>query len=244
MRLILSLLFCVLPLLALSAETPIPTSPSSWVTDVAGFMTPQAAQSLDKRLGVYEQSSGRQLFVYIGKSTGGVPIEDWAVKAFKAWKVGRKGQDNGVVLFLMIDDRRMRIEVGYGLESQLTDALSSRIINDIIQPRLLAGDHDGAVTLGAEAIVNVLEGKSLQAASLNAGPPRAPPPLSLGQIFTYGLIGLALLTLIMTHPKLALYLLINFLSSRRGGSGGGNSGGGFSGGGGGRSGGGGASGSW
>ena len=115
--------------------------------------------------------AGRQIFVYIGKSTGGVPIEDWTVKAFKTWKVGRKGLDNGVVLFLMVDDRRIRIEVGYGLEGQLTDALSSRIIHDTIQLKLAANDADGAVTSGVEEIVKVLDGKALPGAESGTSPP-------------------------------------------------------------------------
>lgn len=244
MRLKLLLLCWFLPTLALSAETPIPSSPTSWLTDSASFMSPQAAQNLDKRLEAFERSSGRQLFVYIGKSTGGVPIEDWSVKAFKAWKVGRKGQDDGVVLFFMVDDQQMRIEVGYGLEGQITDALSSRILNDVIKPRMLAGDRDGAVTAGAEAIVELLEGKTLSTAQHGSSTARINSPLSLWKMLLYGLVGVALLTFFVTHPTLSLYLLINILSGGRGGSGGRNSGGGFSGGGGGRSGGGGASGSW
>ena len=246
MRLLLPLFCCALPLLALSAEAPIPASPASWVTDAAGVLSPQSAQTLDKRLGAYERSSGRQLFVYIGKSTGGVPIEDWAVKAFKIWKVGRKGLDNGVVLFIMVDDRRMRIEVGYGLEGQLTDALTSRIINDVIQPHLLTGDYDEAVTSGVESIVTVLDGKPLAGVSSGTSPPNATPtrPLSIWQLLLYGLIGLAFLALFATNPSFAIYLLVNILSGGRGSTSNSNSGGGFSGGGGGRSGGGGASGSW
>ena len=246
MRLLLPLLFGILPLLAVSAETPIPASPADWVTDAAGFMSPPAAQSLNKRLEAYERSSGRQLFVYIGKSTGGVPIEDWAVKAFKTWKVGRKGLDNGVALFIMVDDRRLRIEVGYGLEGQLTDALTARIIHDVIQPKLLANDPDGAATSGVDAIVNVLDGRALQGAASGTNPPgstQQQTPLSTFQLVLYGLMGIAFLALLVTHPSLAIYLLINILSGG-GRSGSGNSSGGFGGGGGGRSGGGGASGSW
>ena len=155
--------------------------------------------------------------------------------------------DNGVALFIMVDDRRMRIEVGYGLEGQLTDALTSRIIHDVIQPKLLANDSDGAVTSGAEAIVNLLDGKALQGAASGTSPPgasRQQKPLSTFQMLLFGLIGLVFIALFVTHPSMAIYLLINILSGGRGGSGGGNSGGGFGGGGGGRSGGGGASGSW
>ena len=257
MRLLLPLLCGILPLLSAGAETPIPASPSNYVTDAAGYMSPLAVQNLNSRLEAYERSSGHQLFIYIGKTTGGVPIEDWAVKAFKTWKVGRKGLDDGVALFLMVDDRRMRIEVGYGLEGQLTDALASRIIHDVIQPKLVANDPDGAVTSGAEEIVKVLDGKALPGAASGTSPPASTQqqiPLSNLQLVLYGLLGIAFLALLATHPSLALYLLTSILSGGQRRYGNGNSGGGFGGlgggsggfggGGGGRSGGGGASGSW
>src|SRR6185295_20325188 len=110
----------ILPVLLLlsgvlyAAETPIPPAPTQWVTDTANFMSPGAADSLNSRLQEYERSSGHQLIVYIGQTTGGPVIEDWAVRAFKAWKVGRKGIDDGLVLFIMSADRKLRFEVGYG----------------------------------------------------------------------------------------------------------------------------------
>jgi len=88
-------------------------------------MSPQSADALNRRLESYEQQSGHQILVYIGQTTDGVPIEDWAVRAFENWKVGRKGMDDGLVLFIMAQDRRLRIEVGYGLEGQIPDALAS-----------------------------------------------------------------------------------------------------------------------
>ena len=84
--------------------------------------------------------------MWIGQTTGGMPIEDWAVRAFAAWRVGRKGIDDGVALFVFADDRKVRIEVGYGLEDRVPDAVASRIIGDRSIPRLRAGDRDGAVT--------------------------------------------------------------------------------------------------
>ena len=106
-------------------------------------MSPGAADSLDSRLADYERSTGHQLIVYIGQTTGDAPIEDWAVRAFERWKVGRKGIDDGLVLFIMAADRKLRIEVGYGLEAQVPDAIASRVINDVIVPRIQAGDRDG-----------------------------------------------------------------------------------------------------
>ena len=97
------------------AETPIPEAPTQWVTDTANFLSPEAVQTLNARLRQFEERTGHQVIVYIAPTTGGVPIEDWAVRAFQKWKVGRKGLDDGLALFIMPQDRKLRIEVGYGL---------------------------------------------------------------------------------------------------------------------------------
>src|SRR5687768_14589121 len=82
----LALIFFLLPWTLGGQEVPIPDSPTRWVTDTAGFMPPAAATDLDRRLEAYEQQTGHQLLVYIGMTTGGVPIEDWAVRAFERWQ--------------------------------------------------------------------------------------------------------------------------------------------------------------
>jgi uncharacterized protein len=232
-----------------AAETPIPPTPTRWVTDTAGFMSPQAASALDRRLEAYEQQTGHQVLVYIGQTTGGPVIEDWADRAFQKWKVGRKGIDDGLVLFIMAQDRRLRFEVGYGLEGQVPDSLAGRVINEIMVPRIQAGDQDGAVTSGIDAITQVIGGQGLPA-PVRGPNGRQARPLTLGQLIIYGIIGIVLLIVLATNPSLAIWLLMSIMSggNRRsrggwGGGGGGFGGGGFSGGGG-RSGGGGASGSW
>lgn len=209
-------------------------------------MSADAMRSLDSQLESYEGSSGYQLLVYIGRTTGGVPIEDWAVKAFQSWKVGRKGLDDGLVLFIMADDRRLRIEVGYGLEGQIPDAMASRIINEVVAPRVQAGDRDGAIVNGMTAIASVLGGGGLSDSSRGQRTERGSRgrPLTLGQLVIFGIAGILFLILLATNPGLAIYLVASILSGNRDGSyRGGGGGGGFSGGGG-RSGGGGASGSW
>jgi uncharacterized protein len=217
------------------------------VTDTANFMSASAARALNQRLQEYERATGHQLIVYIGRTTGDAPIEDWAVRAFEKWKVGRKGIDDGLVLFIMSDDRKLRIEVGYGLEPVVPDAIASRIINDVIVPRIQGGSRDEAVTAGMDAVMTVIGGGSLPAPS---GPTDdGQQPLTLGQLIVFAIIGLLILSILATHPSLALYLLASILSgggrNRRGcWDGGGWGGGGGFGGGGGRSGGGGASGSW
>jgi uncharacterized protein len=237
------LVFCSCTLFA--AETPIPPAPTRWVTDTANFMSAGALSKLDAQLEGYERSTGHQLLVYIGQTTGDAPIDDWAVRAFEKWKVGRKGIDDGLVLFIMAKDHRLRFEVGYGLEPIVPDLIASRVINDVIVPRIRSGDNDGAVSAGMDAIMSVIGGGSVPAAPQREPAPRGQQGFSLGQLILYGIIGLIILFVFITNPSLAIYLLMSILSGGRGGGrddwGGG--GGGF-GGGGGRSGGGGASGSW
>ena len=231
-------------------ETPIPPAPTQFVTDTAGFLSPSTTDNLSRRLAQYQRDTGHQVLVYIGKTTGDAPIDDWAVRAFEKWKIGRKGLDDGIALFIMAQDRRLRIEVGYGLEGDVPDALAGRIVNEIIVPRIQSGDRDGAVTAGVQAIIGAISGQGAglppaQAPARRNG--RQSRPLTLGQIIIYGIIGIVILVILATNPSLAIWLLMSMMSGGSGrsrdGWGSGGGGGGFSGGGG-RSGGGGASGSW
>ena len=219
-----------------AAEAPIPPSPTQWVTDTANFLSPEVVRSLDARLAAYQQATGHQLIVYIAPTTGDAPIEDWAVRAFAKWKVGRKGLDDGLALFIMSQDHKMRIEVGYGLEAVVPDVIASRVINDVMAPRIQAGHPDDAVTAAIDSLIGVIGGQA------HAPPPmsKQSKPLTLFQWIFYGIVGILILALVITHPALAFYFLASIMS---GGGGSGGGGGGF-GGGGGRSGGGGASGSW
>jgi uncharacterized protein len=232
-----------------------PAAPTRFVTDNAGFLSASARDELDQRLTRYERDTGHQVLLWIGQTTDGEPIETWAVRAFAAWKVGRKGLDDGVAVFIMAADRRLRIEVGYGLEDRVPDAMASRIINDEMVPRLRAGDRDGAARAGISGVLAAVGGE--QGAPPEAAPLRdARPELSRAQLILVGIIALLALGFLVSHPTLALLLLQTIASNAgrgRGGWGGGGGwsggggwgggGGGFSGGGG-RSGGGGASGSW
>jgi uncharacterized protein len=231
-------------------DVPIPPPPTRWVTDTVGFMDPMAVDRLDSRLRAYQEQTGIHLLVWIGRTTGDVPIEDWANRAFEMWGIGQKGEDKGLVLFVMSEDRRLRIEVGYGLEPQVPDLRASRIINEIIVPGIQAGDPSGAITAGMEAVGQAL-GVPLPGgrprSSREQGPSR---DLRFTDLIFYGIVGLVLLIVFATNPSLATWMLVSFLSGgggrRRGGGGfgGGWGGGGGYRGGGGLSGGGGASGRW
>ena len=235
------------PVGAQATAVSTPPSPTRFVTDDAGFLSAPAHAELEQRLERYERDTGHQVLLWIGQTTGGEAIEPWAVRAFAAWKVGRTGLDDGVAVFIMAADRRLRIEVGYGLEDRVPDAVASRIIGDQMIPRLRAGDRDGAARAGVSGVLAAVGGE--QGAPPELVPLRdARPELSKAQLIVFGIIAILVLGFLVTHPTLALLLLqtIAANSGRGGGSwggGGGWGGGGFSGGGG-RSGGGGASGSW
>jgi uncharacterized protein len=228
---------------AAAADLKIPRSPDQWVTDTAGFLPAGAASRLNDRLRAYEGQSGHQILVYIGKSTGGYPIEEFAVKAFQAWAPGRKGLDDGLILFIMADDRKMRIEVGYGLEDKVTDAQAARIINSVLAPKFRAEDREAGVSAAIDGLLEIISGKAPPVES--APLPAERPKTQLTPMETIVLVigGILFLALMVTHPRLAFGLLrLLFIIAGSGGGGGGR-GGGFSGGGG-RSGGGGASGGW
>jgi len=231
-----------------SADLKIPPSPDRWVTDTAGFLSPETLQALDAKLEAFDRQTGHQVIVYIGKSTEGYPIEEFADKAFQAWAVGRKGLDDGAALFIMAEDRTIRIEIGYGLESVIPDISAGRIINDILIPKLREGEADGAVSDAVSAILGTISGEAVPVQELR----RADRSAGKDLLIILGVIIFAIL--FITNPSLALWFLINIFSGGGGGgrSGGGSwgsgRGGGFGGGGfrggGGRSGGGGASGRW
>src|SRR5205085_5811780 len=124
-------------------------------------------------------------------------IEQFANEAMHQWGVGQKGKDNGAVLFLFINDRKMRIEVGYGLEGVLTDAKSRQITSTIIKPRLKANDYDGAVEQGADAIVAVVRGEKLKGAGKTVheakGNPVAAVAVPCVVLFVFVFIGVIVL---------------------------------------------------
>ncbi len=142
-----------------AAETPIPPAPTTWVTDTAGLLSPAARDALERRLSAYSAATGHQVIVWIGTTTGDAPLEDWTIRAFTKWKVGRKKLDDGLALFMFTQERKVRIEVGYGLEGVVTDAIASQIIRNEIVPRMRAGDADGAVTAGVNALLATIGGE-------------------------------------------------------------------------------------
>lgn len=223
------------------AETPAPPAPDRWLTDEAGFLSAAARAEIDARLESFERASGHQVLVYIGRTTGGVPVEDWAARAFREWRVGRARLDDGLALFIMAEDRRVRIEVGYGLEERVPDIVAGRIINDVLLPGIRAGDNDAAVRDAVAGMMEAIVGPGTDASGRSEAGRRASRPMSPFEKILVVVAVIGFLILFITNPSLALWLIFSILSGGRGGGGGGGRG--FRGGGG-RSGGGGASGSW
>jgi uncharacterized protein len=152
---LLALLYAV-PAVAANPGFTIPPTPAHYVTDNANALSESARASLENELHAYEGATGHQIVVWIGQTTGDVPLETWTGETSDHWKIGRRGKDDGAVLFLFMQDHKARIEVGYGLEGALTDADSFRIINEVIRPKMRANDVDGAVSEGVAAMLKTI----------------------------------------------------------------------------------------
>jgi uncharacterized protein len=158
LRVLAALLTLICVAAGTNGEVAIPRSPAHWATDTTGFLKPQTVAGLDARLRAYEAETGHQVLVYVAPTTGTTPTEDWTVRAFARWKVGRKGLDDGLILFVFPTDRKARIEVGYGLEQRVPDAVAARIIRNTITPKLRAGQPDEAVVAGIDEILGAISG--------------------------------------------------------------------------------------
>ncbi|WP_148715903.1 TPM domain-containing protein [Chitinolyticbacter meiyuanensis] len=142
------------------AEVAVPTL-TARVTDQTGTLRAGEIAALEGKLAAFEARKGSQIAVLIVPSTQTESIEQYAIRVVERWRLGRKGVDDGVLLLVAKDDRKVRIEVGYGLEGALTDARSSRIIRNVIQPAFRAGDFYGGLDAAADQLIAVIDGEPL-----------------------------------------------------------------------------------
>lgn len=224
------------------------------VVDQANVIPAATRTTIEQKLTDLETKSGIQLVVATVSSLEGQEIEPYANQLFRTWQLGEKAKNNGVLLLVAPNERRVRIEVGYGLEGTLTDALSKVIITNAIAPRFKAGDFGDGVARGVDDIITVLTTDSSEW--------QQKPSLRLDNqqddtwnwVLVAGLIGIGILLIVSPGFRWFFFnVLLNAVASSAssgrgggwssGGGGGFSDGGGFSGGGG-SSGGGGASGSW
>jgi len=133
------------------------------VNDYAGMLSSAAIQSLESELKGFEQTDSTQIVVLTVPSLEGEAIEDFSIRVAEAWKIGHRGSDNGAILVIAQKDRKMRIEVGYGLEGRLTDLVSGQIIRNVIAPEFKAGDYDKGVLDGINAMIATVRGEYKQA---------------------------------------------------------------------------------
>ncbi len=129
------------------------------VNDLAGLLTADQVSELETQLQAFEEETSNQIVVLAVPSLNGGSLEDYTIRVAEKNKLGKKGHDNGVLFFIARDEHQMRIEVGYGLEGVLTDALSSEIIRRIVAPKFRDGDYYGGISAGIEAIMMATKGE-------------------------------------------------------------------------------------
>jgi uncharacterized protein len=145
---------------ATSIEEPLPPKPDRYVTDRAGVLPANRAEALNQKLEQFERDTSNQILVWIDrKIPENFTLEDFTVRAAQKWKAGQAKTDNGAVLFVFIDDRKLRIEVGYGLEGVLPDITANRIIQNEIVPRFRSGDYPGGIEAGVDAMITATKGE-------------------------------------------------------------------------------------
>ncbi len=236
----------------LFAAEVIPPAPAAYFNDYAHVVSTGTASQLNQTLENFERQSSDQILVAIfPKMQSDSSIEDYTVRVARSWQAGQKAKNNGAVLFVFIQDHKMFLQVGYGLEGVLPDALCKRIIDEQITPRFKAGDFDGGLTAGVQSVIAATKGeyKGTGATVSDSRTPHGSSSPFLG----FGFIVLLLIIIFSARGSGMFFpwLLLSSSGSSRGwggsgfssGGGGGFSGGGFSGGGG-SFGGGGAGGSW
>jgi uncharacterized protein len=182
-RLFVFLAMLLSPGLAWSLDVPPLTGR---VVDLAHVLSGSEAEKLTADLQTHETNTGNQVVVLTMPSLEGEPLEPFAHRVATTWKLGQKGTDNGVLLLVALKERKVRIEVGYGLEGTLTDAKSAQIIRNEIVPRFRAGDMPGGIAAGAGAILKTIEGTYQT-------PERPPVPVrggdTVGQILMALIVG-------------------------------------------------------
>lgn len=222
MKSIFALFFAFFVLAAPASALDVPPL-RGHVNDYAGLLSSGTVQRLEQALADFERSDSTQIVVLTIPSLEGENLEEYSIKVGENWRIGQKGLDNGAILLVAKQERKVRIEVGRGLEGKLTDLMSGRIIRGEITPRFKAGDFDGGVVAGVSAIMAVVKGEyTAKPRDLRHGRKGANPVFTL-LIFLLvacvflgalsrvlgglaGAVGLPIIAL-LTFPGLALLLL-------------------------------------
>ena len=234
------------------AALPIPPPPDHRINDYANALSAAERTRLEDLLRERERESSNQIVVAIFRSLEGENLEDYSIRLAQAWRIGQKGLDNGVIFLVFIEDRKMRLEVGYGLESKLTDALSSQILRQVVAPRFREGKTAEGIGAGLTAIEQAIAGTYHAQPEPARGGGQGIMAVILLFIVVAGLFSIISPALLQSHVRRQGWTggsrgwggPIVFPGGWGGGLGGGGGGGGDFSGGGGGFGGGGASGDW
>lgn len=162
---LVAFLFIIIPFSAGALDVP---QLKGRVNDYASILSPETAQKLEVTLSAIESSDSTQIVVLTIPSLEGEVLEEFSIKVAEAWKIGQKNLDNGAILLVSKNDRKLRIEAGRGLEGKLTDLISGRIIRSEIIPKFKEGDFNGGIEAGINAIVSVVRGE-YKASETNTG---------------------------------------------------------------------------
>jgi uncharacterized protein len=208
-----ALVLLLLPALA-RAEAKVPFL-AGRVVDEAGMIPPDVRGRLEAKLTALEQATGAQVVVLTVPSLQGEALEPYTHRVAETWKLGRKEQDDGALLFVSRGDRKMRIEVGYGLEDRLTDLRSRRILDEVMGPRFKAGDFGGGIEEGVNAIDEVVRGGEITAQVPPAPVAPASRPMTLTDRLVMGVIFLLVVGLTsavaLFLPNVPAWILYVFL---------------------------------
>ena len=161
------------------AQTPPIPKLDNWVVDTTNTFTAAEKQALTQQLQQLEQSKGAQLFVLVVPTTGGESIDQYTRRVYDAWRVGRQKIDDGVLLVVAKDDRRLRIEVGYGLEGAITDLQAGRIIREYITPYFAKNEYVKGINVGVGLLSDLIEGEELPPTTEYLGGDEDEPPLAM-----------------------------------------------------------------
>lgn len=185
-RFFLLLLFLLIPCAGHSLEVP---QLRARVNDYAHMLSSGTVQELEQQLADFEKKEGTQVVVLTIPSLEGENLKEYSIRVAEAWRIGQKGTDNGAILLVAKNERKIRIEVGRGLEGVLTDLVSGRIIRNDIAPRFKAGDMDGGVKAGASAIMAVVKGEyAAPEKNIRHGRKSTSPVFALAIFFLVGCI--------------------------------------------------------
>jgi len=158
MKSVFTTIFFLLLIFSAMAQSKVPAHGGVWVHDEAGILSPQTEAQLEAILKAHRDSTSSQIAVLLIPSLEGDDIDSYALRVSEEWKLGQEKKDNGVLFLVAMQEKQMRIEVGYGLEGVLTDALSSRINRNEVAPYFRQGNYEAGIQAGTMAIIKAVQG--------------------------------------------------------------------------------------